>query len=101
MKLREFLVYLFMCNSLHKITLAQDASFALDGGTQYEIAWMTRDELPVATDPKSDDEPTQLLPNMLLEEGQWTEEVMMIKTASNEEYKCLLPSSAVDGSNEV
>ncbi len=99
-KLREFLISLFVCNSLHKIALAQDASFALDGGTQYVIAWMTRDELTMATETKSD-EPTQLLPNMLLEEGHWTEEVMMIKTAGNEAYTCLLPSPVIDTSNEV
>lgn len=101
-KLREFFVYLSVFISLLKVVaLAQEVSFDLEGGSQYEIAWVTRDEVSVPKETVKDKVQTQLLPNMLLGEGQWPAEAMMIRTVDNEEYTCLLPSSTTDGNSEV
>ncbi len=98
--LSELLVYLSLCTSLMKVTLGHEVSFDLEGGSQYEIVWETsRDELSVTTETKRDEPLAQLLPNMLLGEGQWPPEVVVVKTADNEDYTCLLPSSTTANEN--
>ncbi len=96
-----YLVFLSICYSFLKVTLAQEVFFDLEGGSQYEIVWLTRDEVTIATDTVRDEVLTEPLPNMLLMEGQWPEEAMRIKSADNEEYTCLLPSSILNENNEV
>lgn len=81
----------------------------LEGGPLFDITWLDTDEMkltepipPLKSDPSGDDSVLDdLLPNQLLGDDEGKEESLVIRSADQEQYTCVLPDISGNGIDNV
>lgn len=110
MKLLRVCFWLWVTATSHFLTVrsqgeAYDRVY-LEGGPLFNIAWLTVDAMESSQtnppgEPPTEEASVDILPNRLLGEGEGKGESLLITSANQEQYTCLLPDTSDSQSDSV